>query len=121
MLIETVDSPSNGITLDTGVTTEMGEDAAEAIRYFGSRDRINHCHFRNVRVEIPYYKYTEVMHDEGECDMLASMKAFHDVGYSRLIIPDHTPEFSDDTVALQRGWAFAIGYMRALRHAAEKG
>ena len=118
-LIETVDSPSNGITLDTGVTTEMGEDAAEAIRYFGSRDRINHCHFRNVRVEVPYDKYLEVMHDEGDCDMLACMKAFHEVGYSRPIIPDHAPEFSDDTVGSQRGWAFALGYMHALRHAAE--
>ena len=119
-LIKTVDSPSNGITLDTGVTTEMGEDAPEAIGYFGSRDRINHCHFRNVRVEAPYYKYLEVMHDEGDCDMLACMKAFQQVGYSRLIIPDQTPEFSDDTVASQRGWAFALGYMHALRHAAEK-
>ena len=119
-LIETVDSPSNGITLDTGVTTEMGENAAETIRYFGSRDRINHCHFRNVRVETPYYKYLEVMHDEGDCDMLACMKAFQEVGYSRLIIPDHTPEFSDDTIASQRGWAFALGYMQALRHAAAK-
>ena len=59
-LIDLYDSPSNGITLDTGVTTEMGEDAAEAIRYFGTRDRINHVHFRNVRVEVPYYKYLEV-------------------------------------------------------------
>lgn len=119
-MIEVVDSPSNGITLDTGVTTEMGEDAAAAIRYFGSRDRINHCHFRNVKVEIPYYKYTEVMHDEGECDMLACMKAFHEVGYAHLIIPDHTPEFSGDTVASQRGWAFALGYMHALRQAAQQ-
>ena len=119
-MIEVVDSPSNGITLDTGVTTEMGEDAAAAIRYFGSRDRSNHCHFRNVKVEIPYYKYTEVMHDEGECDMLACMKAFHEVGYAHLIIPDHTPEFSGDTVASQRGWAFALGYMHALRQAAQK-
>ena len=119
-LIETVDSPSNGITLDTGVTTEMGEDAAEAIRYFGSRDRINHVHFRNVRVETPYYKYTEVFHDEGDCDMLACMKMFQDVGYSHLIIPDHTPEFTGDTVGAQMGWAFAIGYMQALRHGAER-
>jgi len=93
---------------------------AAAIRYFGSRDRINHCHFRNVKVEIPYYKYTEVMHDEGECDMLACMKAFHEVGYAHLIIPDHTPEFSGDTVASQRGWAFALGYMHALRQAAQQ-
>lgn len=118
-LIQLVDSPSNGITLDTGVTTEMGEDAAEAIRYFGSRDRINHVHFRNVRVELPYYKYVEVPHDAGDCDMLACMKAFKEVGYQYLVIPDHTPEFTDDTIGSQMGWAFAIGYLRALQHAAE--
>ena len=118
-LIETVDSPSNGITLDTGVTTEMGEDAVEAIRYFGSRDRINHVHFRNVRVDVPYYKYLEVRHDAGDCDMLASMKAFQQVGYRHLIIPDHTPEFTNDSAGSQLGWAFAIGYLRALKQAAE--
>lgn len=118
-LIELVDSPSNGITLDTGVTTEMGEDAAEAIRYFGSRDRINHVHFRNVRVETPYYKYLEVMHDEGDCDMLACMQAFDEVGHRYLIIPDHTPEFSGDTLGSQMGWAFALGYLQSLRHAAK--
>ncbi len=118
-LLQLVDSPANGITLDTGVTTEMGEDAAEAIRYFGSRDRINHVHFRNVRVDVPYYKYLEVPHDAGDCDMLACMKAFKQVGYRYLVIPDHTPEFTHDTVGSQMGWAFAIGYLRALQHAAE--
>ncbi len=118
-LIELVDSPANGITLDTGVTTEMGEDAAEAIRYFGSRDRINHVHFRNVRVEIPYLKYLEVMHDAGECDMYECMKAFHGVGYRYLLIPDHTPEFHGDTQGDQIGWAFAIGYLQSLRHAVQ--
>ena len=119
-LIDLVDSPANGITLDTGVTTEMGEDAAEAIRYFGSRDRINHVHFRNVRVDIPYYKYIEVPHDAGDCDMLACMKSFAAVGYRFLLIPDHTPEFTDDTVGSQMGWAFAIGYLRALNQAAQQ-
>lgn len=118
-LIATFDSPANGITLDTGVTTEMGADAAEAIRYFGSRDRINHVHFRNVRVDVPYYKYLEVTHHAGDCDMLACMKAFAEVGYKFLLIPDHTPEFSDDTVGSQMGWAFAIGYLRALQQAAQ--
>ncbi len=118
-LIDVIDSPSNGITLDTGVTTEMGEDAAEAIRYFGSRNRINHVHFRNVRVDTPYYKYLEVMHDEGDCDMLGCMQAFAEVGYQHLIIPDHTPELTDDTLGSQHGWAFAIGYLQALRHAAQ--
>ena len=115
-----VDSPSNGLTLDTGVTTEMGEDAAEAIRYFGSRDRINHVHYRNVRVETPYYKYLEVPHPDGDCDMLACMQAFQEVGYKYLLIPDHTPEFTDDTLGSQIGWAHAIGYLRALRQGAEQ-
>lgn len=113
-----VDSPSNGITLDTGVTTEMGENAVEVIRYFGRRDRINHVHFRNVRVQVPKYRYIETFHDEGECDMLGCMKAFKEVGYSRVIIPDHTPEITGDTMASQIGWAWALGCMRALDQAA---
>lgn len=118
-LIDLVNSPANGITLDTGVTTEMGEDAVEAIRFFGGRDRINHVHFRNVQVEVPFYKYLEVPHDAGDCDMLACMRAFREVGYRYLLIPDHTPEFTDDTIGSEMGWAFAIGYLSALRHAAE--
>ena len=48
-LIDIVNSPSNGITFDCGVTREMGEDPVEVCRYFASRKRINHVHFRNVR------------------------------------------------------------------------
>jgi mannonate dehydratase len=117
-LIAVADSPANGITLDTGVMTEMGEDAAAAIRYFGARDRIHHVHFRNVRVERPYVKYVETFHDEGQCDMAAAMRAFQEVGYSRLLIPDHTPEFAGDNARHEMGWAFALGYMQALSHAA---
>jgi mannonate dehydratase len=53
-LISLVDSPSNGITFDCGVTREMGEDPVEVCRYFASRDRINHVHYRNVIVIKPY-------------------------------------------------------------------
>ena len=42
-LIDIVPSKSNGITFDFGVTRELGEDPVEVCRYFGSRDRINHC------------------------------------------------------------------------------
>ena len=73
-LIEIVKSPSNGITFDCGVTREMGEDPVEVCRYFASRDRINHVHFRNVKVQKPYERYTEVFIDEGENDMFAVMK-----------------------------------------------
>ncbi len=117
-LIEVVDSPANCVFFDTGVTTEYGDDAVEAIRYFGSRDRIGIVHFRNVRVEEPYYKYTETFVDEGEGDIAACMRAFAEVGYAGGIDPDHTPGISDDTEAMQMGWAYAVGQLRALRLAA---
>ncbi len=65
-LIEIVDSPSNGITFDCGVTREMGEDPVAVCRYFGSRDRINHMHYRNPHVMKPYLKYDEGFIDEGD-------------------------------------------------------
>lgn len=45
---EIVKSPANGITLDTGVTREMGANVVETIQWFGRRGQINHVHFRNV-------------------------------------------------------------------------
>jgi mannonate dehydratase len=117
-LIEVVDSPANSIFFDTGVMTEYGEDAAEAIRYFGARDRIGTVHFRNVRVEEPYYKYTETFVDEGDCDIVACMRAFAAVGYKGSIDPDHTPGITGDALGSQIGWSYAVGQLRALRAAA---
>ena len=88
-LIEIVASKSNGITFDCGVTREMGEDPVAVCRYFGERDRINHVHFRNVRVRKPYEKYTEVFLDEGEVNMFAVMKELVRQKYPRLVYPEH--------------------------------
>lgn len=117
-LIDVVDSPANSIFFDTGVTTEYGEDAVEAIRYFGMRDRIGTVHFRNVRVHVPYYQYTETFLDEGDCDIVACMRAFAEVGYTGGIDPDHTPGIIGDGEQSSIGWAYAIGQLRALRAAA---
>lgn len=88
-LISIVDSPSNGITFDPGVTREMGEDPAEVCRYFASRDRINHMHFRNVTVDIPYDKYVECFIDEGQANLFAVMQEVFRNGYKRGILPEH--------------------------------
>lgn len=88
-LIEIVPSKANGITFDCGVTREMGEDPVVVCRYFGERDRINHAHFRNVRVRKPYEKYTEVFPDEGQVDMFAVMKELVRQKYPRAIYPEH--------------------------------
>jgi len=88
-LISVVDSPANGITFDCGVTRELGEDPVAVCRYFGERDRINHVHYRNVRVRRPGVDYTEVFPDEGQVDMLAVMKELVRQRYPRALYPEH--------------------------------
>ena len=84
-LVAIVDSPANGITYDCGVTREIGEDPVAVCRCFGERDRINHVHFRNVRVRRTSVAYTEVFLDEGEVDMFAVMKELVRQKYPRAL------------------------------------
>jgi mannonate dehydratase len=88
-LVDIVKSPSNGITFDCGVTREMGEDPVAVCKYFGSKDCINHVHYRNVQVRKPYEKYTEVFLDEGQVDMFAVMKELVRQKYPRALYPEH--------------------------------
>ena len=128
-LITIVDSPSNGITFDCGVTTELGEDAVEVCRYFASRDRINHVHFRNVRVTRPREKYVEVAPDEGVVDMLGVMKELVRHKYARLVNPEHPRALDYDLEhpgfrtyypggGGYAAYAFNVGYTRAMLQAA---
>jgi mannonate dehydratase len=128
-LIEIVPSKSNGITFDCGVTRELGEDPVEVCRYFGTRDRINHVHFRNVRVEVPRQKYTEVFLDEGEVDMFTVMKELVRQKYPRLVYPEHPRGLDADREwpnfkpgypggGSYVGFAYNVGYTRAMLQAA---
>ena len=128
-LVGIVNSPSNGITFDCGVTREMGGDPVDVCRWFGSRDRINHVHFRNVKVQKPYERYTEVFIDEGENDMFAVMKELVKQKYTRLIYPEHPRGIDYDREQPNfrsqypggggyAGYAFNVGYTRAMLQAA---
>ena len=128
-LIEIVPSKSNGITFDCGVTREMGHDPVEVCRYFGSRDRINHVHYRNVRVQKPYEKYTEVFIDAGQNNMFAIMKELVRQKYPRLVYPEHPRALDYDRERPDfrpqypggggyAGFAYNVGYARAMMQAA---
>ena len=128
-LVDIVPSTSNGITFDCGVTREMGQDPVEVCRYFGSKDRINHVHFRNVRVSKSYEKYAEVFLDEGQVDMFAVMKELVRQKYPRLVYPEHPRalDYDREHPGFHPGYpggggyaafAYNVGYARAMLQAA---
>jgi mannonate dehydratase len=128
-LIEIVPSKSNGITFDCGVTREMGHNPVEVCRYFGTRDRINHVHFRNVQVRVPNEKYTEVFLDDGQVNMFAVMQELVRQKYPRLIFPEHPRGLDADRERPKfmarypgggsyTGYLYNVAYARAMLQAA---
>jgi mannonate dehydratase len=130
-LVDIVNSPANGITFDCGVTREMGEDPVEVCRYFASRKRINHMHYRNVRVAKPYERYTEVFIDEGQVDLFGVMKEVVRQKYAGTIYPEHPRALDYDRErgpirgypggGGYTGEVFNVAYTRAMMQAALAG
>ena len=109
------DSPWHGLNFCQGTVGEMLDDPAEeifdAIRWFGERGKIFNVHFRNIRGR--RLSFTETFPDEGDMDMVRSLKLYREVGYPYMLMPDHVPHISGrdpDGVA----FAFCYGYIRAL-------
>jgi mannonate dehydratase len=118
---EIADSPNLGMEFCTGCWLEGGKDfgdVLEGIREFQADDRILIVHFRNVSSPLPEFKETFL--DNGYMDMLEVMKTLVDVDYAGTVIYDHTPQFADD-YAQGGGPGYGIGYIKALRHCAERG
>jgi mannonate dehydratase len=123
-LITVVNSPANGITYECGVSREMEVDPVEVCKYFGTRDRINHVHYRNPVVRVPHNDYTETFIDQGENNMLAVMRELIKVKYTRLIYPEHERALDyDRAVGIHNqypggggytGMVFDIAYARAM-------
>lgn len=113
-VVEIVPSPVNGLNICQGTVAEQpGADVLGIIRYFGEREKIHHCHFRNVKGSVPVFD--EAFIDDGDVDMYAAMKAYKEVGYQHCIMPDHVPAMSGDPTG-RASRAYAVGYIRALMH-----
>ena len=63
------------------------------------------------------FSFNETFVDDGDTDMVAAMRAYHEVGYRYAMMPDHTPRVAGDTDYGHIGRAFAVGHMRALMQA----
>jgi len=113
--VDTMPSPYHGLNFCQGTVSEMlakpGEQIYDVIRYFGTRGKIFNVHFRNIRGA--QLKFQETLPDDGDVDMPRALRAYHDVGFSGMIMPDHVPEIAGDSRG-QKAYAFCFGYIQAL-------
>lgn len=112
-------SPSrhHAICFCQGSFAAMGADIPATIRRLGQR--IRYVHFRDVRGTADCF--AETFHDNGPTDMVAAMRAYHQIGFTGPMRPDHVPQLdgedSGEPGYTMMGRLFAFGYMRGLMQA----
>ena len=113
--VSMADSDYHGLNFCQGTVSEMLDDPrseiCDIIRWFGARRKIHNVHLRNIRGRRDSFR--ETYPDEGNVDMLMAMRAYKEIGYSGMIMPDHLPDHPDDAHG-RESFAFAYGYIRAL-------
>lgn len=111
----TCESPYHGLNFCQGTVGESllnpREEIGEIIRWFGERKKIFNVHFRNIKGG--RFSFTEVFPDEGDMDMAAALKIYHEVGYDGMIMPDHVPHI-DAADSSETAFAFCFGYIIGL-------
>ena len=108
------ENPYHGLNFCQGTVSEMLQDPnreiVDVIHYFGSRKKIFNVHFRNIRGH--FSDFVETFPDNGSVNMLNAAKAYYDVGYDYMLMPDHVPVIPGDKSGYQ-AFAFAFGYIQA--------
>ncbi len=111
--LDIANSPNIGVCLCCGTWMEggkhTGKDVFDAIRGFARMGKLWKIHFRNVTAPIPYFVETYV--DNGYTDMRKVMKTLVEVDFRGNLIADHVPAMVGHRMV---GWAYSIGYIRAL-------
>ena len=124
------ESPYHGLNFCQGTICENLEnprrDLASVIRYFGERQKIFNVHFRNIRGHRDDF-VAECFPDDGDIDLGAAVRAYRDVGYDGMLMPDHIPSVDPRNRSAQavqaiqdQSFAFAYGYIRALLQEAQR-
>ena len=111
-IFDMVKSDSNAMLFCQGCVAEMGVNVCDAIRDIGGRGKIVYVHFRNIRGTPK--KFQEVYLDEGDQDMYEAMKTYKEIGFNGPFMMDHTPRFPNAETTFWGGYAFAVGYIRAM-------
>jgi mannonate dehydratase len=111
--LEIANSPNVGVCLCCGTWLEggagMGKSVVAAARAFAKMGKLWKIHFRNVSSPIP--RFVETFVDDGYMDMWQIMKTLREVDFRGILIADHVPEMVGGRKV---GWAYSIGYIKAL-------
>ena len=116
-----VKSDSLGITMCQANYFIMGEDLHQTIEEFA--DKIYLVHFRNTKGEPQHFR--ETFHDNGDIDMADMIRCYVKNGVNVPIRVDHVPTMAGERSTLAgydaMGRLFAIGYLKGILDAVERG
>ncbi len=108
-------SPYHGLNFCQGTVAEMlknpRNEICDVIRLFGRQGKIFNVHFRNIKGG--FLNFQETFPDDGDMDMIQTMRVYKEVGYDGMIMPDHVPSIPGDA-GRRQAFAYAFGYIQAL-------
>ncbi len=114
-------SPMVGYVYCIGTRAEAGGSSLvlDEINNYGRKGKIFMVHMRNVRGSLATAgAFEETLLDDGDLNMFKILLELKKVGFNGCINPDHIPAIPGDTATKTAGWAYSIGYLKALFAAA---
>ncbi|MEM7129264.1 MAG: mannonate dehydratase [Chloroflexota bacterium] len=120
-VIDAFPSPNVGYVYCIGTRAEAGGSSLvlDEINNYGRKGRIFMVHMRNVRGSLATAgAFEETLLDDGDLNMFKILLELKKVGFDGCINPDHIPQIPGDTKEKSVGWAYSIGYVKALLAAA---
>ena len=120
-VVDAFPSPNVGYVYCIGTRAEAGGSSLvlDEINNYGRKGKIFMVHMRNVRGSLATAgAFEEVLLDDGDLNMFKMLRELQKVGFSGCINPDHIPAIPGDTPTKSAGWAYSIGYIKALLAAA---
>ena len=116
-IIDAFPSPYVGYVYCIGTRSEAGGSSLviDEINNYGRKGKIFMLHMRNVRGSLATASgFEETLLDDGDLNMARILRELRNVGFSGYINPDHIPHLPGDNETLDVGWAYSIGYLKAL-------